>query len=82
MGSNKIIEGPVLLFLHDKVNVMNYDDLLSNASSFYNEDETKAARQTLYRVMECESNFVDRSCGCASKKSVINMIRKVSIAPS
>ena len=47
MGSNKLIARSVVFSLHDKVDVMNNDDILIIAISFYNEKEVKTTKQTL-----------------------------------
>ena len=66
MASNEFIENPVLFFLHDKVDVMKNADILSIAISFYDEEEIRSAKQTLYRIMGCEAEFVDRRGSDAS----------------
>ena len=80
MGSNEFIEIPVLVFLKDKIVVSNIDVILNIASSFYNEVDIKAAKKTLYRVMDCEAKLVDRRGGYTSKKNIISMASKLSTA--
>ena len=78
MASNEFIENPVLFFLHDKVDVMKNADILSIAISFYGEEEIRSAKQTLYRIMGCGAEFVDRRGGDASKNNVSDMLRKLT----
>ena len=44
MPSNNLIEKPAQFFLQDKGNVMNHDDIVHFASSFYTEKEIKDAK--------------------------------------
>ena len=60
---------------------MNNDDILSIESTFYNEYKTNEAKQTLYSVMDCETDFVDRRGGDACKNNITDMLCKLSTAP-
>ena len=81
MASIEFIVNPVLFFLHNKVNVMNKADILSITITFYGEEEIKSAKQTLYRAMAYEPEFVDRRDGDASMNNIKAMLRKLATVP-
>ena len=81
MGSNEFIEIPVLVFLKDKIVVSNIDVILNIVSSFYNEVELKAAKKTIYKVMDCETAFVDSRGGDTYKENFTAFHSKLSTAP-
>ena len=71
----------VMFFLHDKVDVMNIDDILSFGISIYKDDDLTTAKQTLFRNMKCEADFVGRRDGDACKNNFADMLLKLTTAP-
>ena len=59
---------------------MKNADILSFAISYYGEEEIKSAKQTLYRIMGCEADLVDRRGSDASTSSITDMLRKLATA--
>ena len=59
---------------------MNNADILSIATSFYSDEEIKSAKQTLYRVMGCEADLVDRRGSDAGKNNITDMLHKLATA--
>ena len=59
---------------------MNNADILKIAISLYSEHEIKVAKHTPYRFMDCETDFVDRRGGDASKTNITNMLRTLATA--
>ena len=74
MDSPELIENPVLFFLHDKIDVVTHDDLISICASFYTEEEVKTAKQILRNLLKCSSDVADRRTD-ARKKNLSDIIR-------
>ena len=66
MAFNICIQNLVFFFLHEKVYVMNNVDMHSITISLFSEYEVMVAKQTLYRVIGCETDLVDRRGGDVS----------------
>ena len=75
MTINKCIQNLVLLFLHEKVYVMNNADMQSITISFFSEYEIMVAKQTLSRVIGCETDIADRRGGDASTLKIFPLGR-------
>ena len=59
---------------------MNNADILKIAISLYSEHEIKVAKHTPYRFMDCETDFVDRRGGDATKIIITDILRKLITA--
>ena len=62
------------------MDVMSHDDIVNFVSSFYTDEEIKETKQTLYSVMNCEGDSVERQSD-AREKNLSDVLRKLRTTP-